>query len=104
MPAKYRVEITRTAEGDLEDIWTNIAADSAQNATRFVIDLEKRTGTLERTPARCPLIPENELLGTGYRHLIVGDYRMIFRVVRSTVYILRIVHGNRMLDNSFFGN
>ena len=102
MPAKYRVEITKTAERDVEDIWDHIAADSVENASRFVIHLEKSIGTLERVPNRCPAIPENELLGTEYRHLILGDYRLIFRVKTTTVYVLRIVHGNRLLDSSFF--
>jgi plasmid stabilization system protein ParE len=102
VPAKYRVEITSTAESDIEGIWIHIAADSAENAARFVMDLEKRIGTLERVPNRCPAIPENELLGTEYRHFVLGDYRVIFRVAAATVYVLRVVHGNRLLDISFF--
>lgn len=102
MPAKYRVEITRTAEGDVDEIWAHIGADSIENATRFVIQLEEKAGTLERMPHRCPAIPENKLLGTGYRHLILGDYRAIFRIKASTVFVLRIVQGNRLLDSSFF--
>jgi toxin ParE1/3/4 len=101
--AKYRVEITRTAEKDIEEIWTHIAADSVENATRFVLQLEEKIGTLERWPHRSASIPENRLLGTEYRHLILGDYRAIFRVAESVVFVLRIVHGNRLLDASFFG-
>jgi len=101
--AKYRVEITQTAEGDVDEIWTHIAADSIENATRFVVHLEEKIGTLERMPHRCPAIPENKLLGTQYRHLILGDYRVIFRIEASTVFVLRIVQGNRLLDTSFFG-
>lgn len=103
MPAKYRVEITRTAETDVDEIWAHIGADSIEHATRFVIQLEEKIGALERMPYRCPPIPENKLLGTEYRHLILGDYRVIFRVKASIVYVLRIVHGNRLLDSSFFG-
>jgi len=100
---KYHVEITQTAEGDVDEIWTHISADSVENATRFVNQLEEKIGTLERMPQRCPAIPENKLLGTQYRHLILGDYRVIFRVEASTVFVLRIVQGNRLLDTSFFG-
>lgn len=103
MPTKYRVEIAETAEGDLGEIWAHIAADSVDNATRFVIRLEQAIGTLERLPQRCFSIPENSLLGTDYHHLILGEYRVIFRIARTTVFVLRIVHGNRLLDNSFFG-
>ena len=104
MPAKYRVEVTKVAEADLEEIWILIAADSVENATRFVIQLDQKIGTLERMPDRCPLIPENARIGADYRHLIIGDYRVIFRVEASTVYILRILHGNRLLDASLFGS
>ncbi|PYS16772.1 MAG: hypothetical protein DMG15_01115 [Acidobacteria bacterium] len=70
MPKKYRVEITESAEGDVDEIWNHIGADSIENATRFVMQLEQKIGSLERVPHRCPAIPENKLLGTQYRHLI----------------------------------
>jgi toxin ParE1/3/4 len=100
---KYRVEITRTAEDDVEEIWIRIGADSIENATRFVTQLQEKIGTLEKMPRRCPSIPENELLGTDYRHLILQNYRVIFRIARESVWVLRVVHGNRLLDKSFFG-
>jgi plasmid stabilization system protein ParE len=103
VPAKYRVEITGTAEADVRDLWDYIAADSIENAERFVLQLEERIGTLERMLTRCPSIPENSLLGTDYRHLIFGDYRAVFRIALSTVFVLRIVHGSRLLDSAFFG-
>ena len=103
MPAKHRVDITGIAEVDLEEICILIAADSVENATRFVTELEAKIGTLEQMPNRCPAIPENALLGTEYRHLIIGDYRVIFRVEGPAVYVLRIIHGNRLLDISLFG-
>lgn len=102
MPAKFRVEITRTAEADAGDIWRFIARDSPEAADRFVRELEKQVDTLERFPEPCPLISENALLGTTYRHLIRGDYRTVFRVSGRTVLVLRIVHGTRLLDGSMF--
>ena len=96
-------QISGIAEVDLEEIWILIAADSVENAARFVTEFEAKIGTLEQMPSRCPAIPENALLGTEYRHLIIGDYRVIFRVEGPTVYVLRIIHGNRLLDISLFG-
>jgi toxin ParE1/3/4 len=101
--AKYHVEITKTAENDLEEIWTTIRLDSPDNANRFLAQLEEQIARLEKMPRRCPLIPENELLGTEYRHLILESYRVIFRIAAKTVFVLRLVHGNRLLDKSFFG-
>ena len=102
MPAKYQVEITRTAETDIVEVWLYISGDSIEDASRFVTQLEKKISMLERLPYRCPSIPENKLLGTEYRHLIIGDYRVIFRIAQLKVFVLRIIHGNRLLDDSLF--
>ena len=102
MRVTYNVEITPAAERDVEEIWTYIAADSPENATTFLLRLEEQIDTLEQLPERCPLIPENEQLGAAYRHLLHGAYRTIFRINGKTVYILRIIHGTRLLDSSCF--
>lgn len=102
MPAKFRVRITRTAERDLEEAWTYIAQDSIEEAEKFVRRLEEQIATLESFPERCPLIPENEILGARYRHLLYGNYRTVFRIAGRTVHVLRIIHGARLLDTSMF--
>ena len=102
MPARFQVRITRSAEQDIEDIWTFIASDNEDAATRFVGELERQAERLARFPERCPLIPENELLGARYRHLVYGAYRTVFRVEGRVVYVLRVIHGARLLDTSMF--
>jgi len=100
MPAKFKVEIAESAEKDLEEIWTYITQESPQAASLFVLELERQAHTLETFPKRCSLIPENEFLGGSYRHLLVGKYRVIFRIAGKRVFVLRIVHGSRLLDFS----
>lgn len=102
MHAKYQVRITKTAESDFEEIWSYIAADSVEDASRFVFQFEDNIETLELFPERCPFIPENEILGTKYRHLVHGNYRAIIHISGKTVYLLRIIHGSRLLDSSMF--
>ena len=102
MSVKFQVRITQSAESDVEEIWTYIAADSPVEASKFILQLEAQMRTIERFPQRCPLIPENELLGTEYRQLLYGNYRTIFRISGKTVYVLRVVHGSRLLDSSMF--
>ena len=98
MPAKYLVKITRHAEEDIGFIDTYIHRDSPQAALDFVSELERQVSTLERFPLRCAAIPETPELGGSYRHLLYGEYRTIFRVSGKTVYVLRVIHGARLLD------
>jgi plasmid stabilization system protein ParE len=102
MPAKFRVRITRTAERDIEEIWNFTAQNSPPAAEQFIDRLEEQIETLEHFPERCPLIPENEILGTRYRHLLYGNYRSVFRIAKKMVYVLRVIHGARLLDSSMF--
>jgi toxin ParE1/3/4 len=98
VPKKYRVDITAAAEADTSAIWDYIAQDNLDAATAFILRLEEQIGTLERYPERCPLVPENDILGTAYRHLLFGNYRTIFKIIGARVIILRIIHGARLLD------
>jgi len=98
VPKKYRVDITAAAEADTAAIWDYIAQDNPDAATAFILRLEEQIGTLERYPDRCPPVPENDLLGTAYRHLLFGNYRTIFKIIGVRVIILRIIHGARLLD------
>ena len=86
----------------MEAIWAFIATDNPDAADRFVLELDRQVATLERFPERCALIPENDLMGTAYRHLVYGDYRTVFRVTGRRVIVLRIVHGARLMDSSMF--
>lgn len=98
MPKKFSVDITETAEADVAGIWEHIAQDKPETATVFVLQLEEQIGNLKKFPERCPLVPENELLGTSYRHLVYGNYRTIFKITGNRVIILRVLHGARLLD------
>jgi toxin ParE1/3/4 len=98
MPIRFAVNFSQKAEEDLEEIWSFIAADNPDNATKFVLNLEKQVESLSRFPERCPLIPENDVLRAKYRHLIYGDYRSILRLRGRTVYIIRIINSARLLE------
>lgn len=100
MPKKFTVDITATAESDVAKIWEYIAQDKPEAATAFVLRMEEQINTLENFPERCRLVPENELLGTAYRHLVYGNYRTIFKIAGDRVIILRVLHGTRLLDLS----
>ena len=100
MTTKYRVSITKIAESDIESIWSFIAQDSKEKAIQYIIEIENKIKTLENYPNRCPIISESELLGINYRHLLIGNNRIIFKVEQNAVFIMRVVHISRLLDTS----
>ena len=95
---RYKIHLTKHAQEDLEHIFDYIANDSPQNASQFILEIEKRVYSLENPPNRNPLIPENEYFGTAYRHLIYHKYRIIYRITEDNVFILRVIHGAKLLE------
>lgn len=98
MTRKYEVNITQHAQDDLEHIFYYIADDNINNAKNFIVELEKKVYSLDNFPQRNPFIPENEYFGTDYRHLIYKKYRIIYRTSNNSVFILRIIHGAKLLE------
>ena len=47
MTKRYKVNLTQLAQKDLEQIYYYIAADSINNATNFVLELEKKIYSLD---------------------------------------------------------
>jgi len=97
VPETYKVLLTRHAQNDLAEIHDYIGADSPENADDFVLNVEGKILALTTMPERASLIPENTVLGTRYRHLVHGKYRIIFRIQGNTVMVLRVIHGARLL-------
>lgn len=97
MPKKYKVNLTQLAQEDLEQIYFYISDDSATNAGNFILELEKKIYSLNSYPERHPLIAENEFFATDYRHLIHEKYRIIYRLSEKEVFILRVIHGAKLL-------
>jgi plasmid stabilization system protein ParE len=85
------------AAADLSDIFEYISNDSVKNAAEFIYQIERHILSLEIYPAKYPLIQENLLLGTNFRHFVFKKYRIIFRIADETVYVLRVMHGARLL-------
>ena len=98
MKKKYQVNLSQQAQDDLEQIFYYIADDNINNATNFILQLEKKIYSLENFPDRHPLIPENEFFDTNYRHLILKRYRIVYRITEKSVFILRIFHGAKLLN------
>ncbi len=98
MPRKFKIYLTGNAQNDLEHIFFYIASDNINNARKFILQLEEKIYSLDTSPERCPLIPENIFWGTNYRHLIHKKHRAIYKIENNSVYILRVVSGAKLLE------
>ncbi|MCK4799255.1 MAG: type II toxin-antitoxin system RelE/ParE family toxin [Spirochaetes bacterium] len=98
MAKKYKVYISLNAQNDLEHIFFYIAEDSINNAKKFVLELEKKIYSLDIFPERFAYIPENIYFGTNYRHISHKKHRVIYKIDNNSVYILRVIHGAKLLD------
>ncbi len=98
MTRTYNVYITKSAEQDILDIWNYICDGSRIRATKFVAQIETEIANLKKYPLRCPIIKESEFLGIEYRHLVIGKYRIIFKIVAKNVYIMLVIRGARLLN------
>ena len=98
MAKKYKVNISFNAQKDLEQLFFYIAEDSISNAKNFILELEEKIYSLDTMPERFALIPENVFFDTNYRHIIHKKYRVIYKISGNSVYILRVVHGAKLLD------
>ncbi len=91
----YLVKIMPRAERDLADVYAAIDAPHSNAASRWFAGLERAVFTLEQSPARCPVTPENK----NFRHLLYGKkphvYRVVYRILerQKEVEILHIRHG-----------
>jgi len=73
-----------------------IATANPQSAERWTARLFERVNRLRSFPESGRILRESPR--GPYRELLHGEYRIIYRVVRSRVLILTVRHGRRLLD------
>jgi toxin ParE1/3/4 len=94
---KYTVELTRSAEADLNDIVEWIAEkDSVTHALHVLEQIQSRLESLCRQPERGSVPLELRNLGIErYRQVLFKPYRIIYHVKDQRVIVNLIVDGRR---------
>lgn len=75
-----------------------ISRDSVSAANKWAEEIAGQIESLETFPMRFQVIPEAPYLGKEYRHLIYGNYRTIYKIIQSTVTILRVINSSQLLN------
>lgn len=88
----YKVEVTEKAQEETREAVRWIAEHSLEKAALWYFELTRKVGSLENSPARCPLAPESKTHRQEIRHLLFGKHRILFVIENETVYVLRVRH------------
>jgi len=91
-----RYRLTRLARQGILEIWLKMAEESEAAADAYVDRLVRHFRLLLDYPGSGR---RREELGAGYRSVSVGEYVVLFRLVRSQVFLMQVVHMDR--DNEF---
>jgi toxin ParE1/3/4 len=97
----YEVFLIRGAERDLAELHRYVAStDSPERADRLLDGLLEAAARLASFPERGQIPGELQALGIrDYRQLLVGPYRLIYRVIDTRVYIYVIADGRRDMQS-----
>jgi toxin ParE1/3/4 len=96
--SKARLVWTENARRSLREIVRYLRQYSPQAAERISKQITAATRRLEDFPLSGRIVPE--LAGTGFREVIVADYRVIYEATaEDTVEILAVVHGRRLFPH-----
>lgn len=97
MRASFRVETAAPAEVDVRGIYNFIARERKGAAAKWMRGVRAAILSLRSLPERYERLPETDLLALDCRHIIYGNYRIIYRVEEPRVRVLRVVHAARLL-------
>ena len=93
-----RVIRSAQSENDLIAIGRYIALDSEEAATRLLERIDQRIQLLPEFP----FIGERQLqFGPSIRRIVEGNYLIFYDVLPDAIYVLRVYHAARKLDDLF---
>ena len=91
-----QVRWTPQALDDLEAICLFIARDAPRIGAMFAHRAFRATDRLVDYPRSGGIVPELDI--ANIRQIILGNYRLIYRIREDQVEILTVHHGARLLD------
>ena len=87
-----RYRLTALARESMLEIWLKMAVESGRAADAYVDRLVRHFRLLADYPGSGR---RREELGAGYRSVAVDEYVVLFRVVRSQVFVMQVMHRDR---------
>jgi len=91
----YKVVIPQAVEEEIERQAFYIAQDKPLAALQWYDDIHEKILTLQTSPHRCPKAPEDQYFDFEVRHLLIGNYRILFCITSDTVIALHFKSGRQ---------
>jgi addiction module RelE/StbE family toxin len=91
-----QVRWTSQAADDVELIAEFISEDSTHYASLFVSDIFAAVERLEHFPKIGRIVPEFN--DSSIREIILGNYRIVYRLKKDIAEVLTVFHGGKFLD------
>jgi plasmid stabilization system protein ParE len=94
----YRVEIAKSAEAQLEELYQRVVERAPSQGTAWFNRLEEAILSLDLNPERCPIAPESFDPDQPIRILNFGRSPHVYRVfftVDENASVVRVVHVRR---------
>ena len=90
-----QIKWTPSALKDLDNIEAFISQDSQYYARKFIERLLSRADALSEFPMSGRIVPEFE--NPAIRELIIGSYRLVYRIRRESIRVVRVHHSAQLL-------
>ena len=94
------VEITATAEADMEAIGDYIAHDNPARAVTFIRELYQCCMELADMPLAWPIVPRYEQ--HGIRRRVHGRYLIFYRISPERITVLHVLNGGMDVEAILF--
>ena len=91
----FTINMHARAMAELDAIHDSLSAYSETAADRTYALIKDGILGLSDFPRRYAIAPESERSSIEVRHLIIGNYRVLYSIIGATVSVWRVVHGAR---------
>ncbi len=91
----YGLSWSSEASEDLAEIYAFISRDSLMYAVGFVQRVITAAESLTEMPERGRVVPEYE--DPAVREVIVGNYRLVYRIRADIIGVIGVIHGARVM-------
>ncbi len=100
MDHAYAVKWTKTAQDDLLQIIHYLKQHSPQASASVYAHIKEKAIELERFAEHGRIVPELQSQGVFHcRELIVTHWRLIYKIIGNTVFVLAVLDARRNLED-----